>query len=277
MLTALLITLREGLEAALILAVVISFLTRMGEAGMRRYVWLGAWAAAGLSAAAGLLLYLLSGGLSGEVGEIFEIAMTVTAVGVLTYMVMWMRGHGGEVRGHLERKTEKAARAASPLALAALAFAAVGREGLETVLFLFASVSSGGFVATTAGGAAGLALAAVAGVGLYRGSSRLNIKVFFNVTGILLIIFAAGILSYALHEVEEIGLPSLLVEPVWDTGAVLSDEGGAGAVLKTLFGYTATPSLMQIAGYWTYLGLMCWLYLRPFSARRLAPADETGT
>ena len=277
MLTALLITLREGLEAALILAVVISFLTRMGEAGMRRYVWLGAWAAAGLSAAAGLLLYLLSGGLSGEVGEIFEIAMTVTAVGVLTYMVMWMRGHGGEVRGHLERKTEKAARAASPLALAALAFAAVGREGLETILFLFASVSSGGIVATTAGGAAGLALAAVAGVGLYRGSSRLNIKVFFNVTGILLIVFAAGILSYALHEVEEIGLPSLLVEPVWDTGAVLSDEGGAGAVLKTLFGYTATPSLMQIAGYWTYLGLMCWLYLRPYSARRLAPADETGT
>lgn len=276
MLTALLITLREGLEAALILAVVISFLTRMDAAGMRRYVWLGAWAAAGLSAAAGLLLYLLSGGLSGEVGEIFEIAMTVTAVGVLTYMVMWMRGHGGEVRGHLERKTEKAARAASPLALAALAFAAVGREGLETVLFLFASVSSGGFLATTAGGATGLALAAVAGVGLYRGSSRLNIKVFFNVTGILLIIFAAGILSYALHELEEVGLPSLLVEPVWDTGAVLSDEGGAGAVLKTLFGYTATPSLMQIAGYWTYLGLMCWLYLRPYSARRLSPADETG-
>lgn len=276
MLTALLITLREGLEAALILAVVISFLTRMDAAGMRRYVWLGAWAAAGLSAAAGLLLYLLSGGLSEEVGEIFEIAMTVTAVGVLTYMVMWMRGHGGEVRGHLERKTEKAARAASPLALAALAFAAVGREGLETVLFLFASVSSGGFLATTAGGATGLALAAVAGVGLYRGSSRLNIKVFFNVTGILLIIFAAGILSYALHELEEVRLPSLLVEPVWDTGAVLSDEGGAGAVLKTLFGYTATPSLMQIAGYWTYLGLMCWLYLRPYSARRLAPADETG-
>lgn len=276
MLTALLITLREGLEAALILAVVISFLTRMDAAGMRRYVWLGAWAAAGLSAAAGLLLYLLSGGLSGEVGEIFEIAMTVTAVGVLTYMVMWMRGHGGEVRGHLERKTEKAARAASPLALATLAFAAVGREGLETVLFLFASVSSGGFLATTAGGATGLALAAVAGVGLYRGSSRLNIKVFFNVTGILLIIFAAGILSYALHELEEVGLPSLLVEPVWDTGAVLSDEGGAGAVLKTLFGYTATPSLMQIAGYWTYLGLMCWLYLRPYSARRLSPADETG-
>lgn len=276
MLTALLITLREGLEAALILAVVISFLTRMDAAGMRRYVWLGAWAAAGLSAAAGLLLYLLSGGLSGEVGEIFEIAMTVTAVGVLTYMVMWMRGHGGEVRGHLERKTEKAARAASPLALAALAFAAVGREGLETVLFLFASVSSGGFLATTAGGATGLALAAVAGVGLYRGSSRLNIKVFFNVTGILLIIFAAGILSYALHELEEVGLPSLLVEPVWDTGAVLSDEGGAGAVLKTLFGYTATPSLLQIAGYWTYLGLMCWLYLRPYSARKMAPADETG-
>lgn len=274
MLTALLITLREGLEAALILAVVISFLTRMGETGLRRFVWLGAGSAAGLSAAAGLILFLLSGELSGEAGEVFEIAMTVVAVGVLTYMVMWMRGHGGEVRGKLQLKTEKAARAASPLALTVLAFAAVGREGLETVLFLFASVSSGGSVATAAGGAVGLVLAAAAGIGLYRGSSRLNIRVFFNVTGILLIIFAAGILSYALHELEEAGLPSLLVEPVWDTGSILSDDGGAGAVLKTLFGYEATPSLLQIAGYWSYLGLMFWLYLRPFSGRKLAAAEE---
>lgn len=274
MLTALLITLREGLEAALIIAVVISFLNRMGEGSRSRYVWLGAGAAAGLSAVAGVILFLVSGEMPEEAGEIFEIAVTVLAVGVLTYMVLWMRSHGSEVRGELEHKTRRAARAASPLALAALAFAAVGREGLETVLFLFASVSSSGVLETIGGGGIGIALAVAAGAGLYRGSSRLNIRLFFNVTGVLLIIFAAGILSSALHELEAAGLPAALVEPVWDSGGLLADDSGAGAVFKALLGYEASPSLVQIISYWSYIAVMAWLYIKPLAGQRLAAAGE---
>jgi high-affinity iron transporter len=189
-------------------------------------------------------------------------------------MIVWMRSHGGELKSGLEQRAGRALGASSPLALAALAFAAVGREGLETVLFLFASVSSAGLPATLIGGSAGLALAAAAGFALYQGSSRLNLKTFFAATGVLLIVFAAGIIAHVLGEAGELGLPAALTSPAWDTGAWLSDASGFGAVLKALFGYQAAPSLIQIIGYWAYLGAMAWLYLRPATRPHLVPAGE---
>lgn len=274
MLTALLITLREGLEAALVVAVVLSFLDRTGDKSRSRFVWMGAGGAISTSVAAGALLFLALGELSHEVGEVFELAVTLLAVAVLTYMILWMRSHGGEVKSGLERRTRKAVSAASPWALAGLAFAAVGREGLETVLFLFASISVEGAAATILGGAAGFGLAAAAGVALYRGSSRLNLRAFFGVTGILLIVFAAGIVCRELAGAGELGLPAALSAPVWNTSSWLSDESGAGAVLKTMFGYQAAPSPVQISGYLSYVAAMTWLYLRPPARGRLAAAHE---
>ena len=161
----------------------------------------------------------------------------------------------------------------TPLAVAALALAVWVRECLETVLVLFASVSSAGVAETLIGGGVGLALAAAAGFALYRGSSRLNLRTFFTFTGALLIVFAAGIIAHALGEAEGLGMPALLTAPVWDTGSWLDDTSGAGAVLKALFGYQAAPSLIQIFGYWSYIGAMAWFYLRPARGRRQAPAS----
>lgn len=274
MLTALLITLREGLEAVLVVAVVLSFLDRTGDKSRSRFVWMGVGGAISTSVAAGGLLFLALGELSHEVGEVFELAVTLLAVAVLTYMILWMRSHGGEMKSGLERRTRKAVSAASPWALAGLAFAAVGREGLETVLFLFASISVEGAAATILGGAAGFGLAAAAGVALYRGSARLNLKAFFGVTGILLIVFAAGIVCRELADAGELGLPAALAAPVWNTSSWLSDESGVGAVLKTMFGYQAAPSPVQIFGYLSYAAVMAWLYLRPPARGRLAAVHE---
>ncbi len=211
MLTALFITIREGLEAALIISLVLSFLKRAGEMAGSRFVWLGVGAAVATSVIAGVALFLAADELSGEVGEIFETSVTLLAVTILTYMIFWMRSHGGKLKGGLEQQAGHAMSASSPLALTVLAFAAMGREGLETVLFLFASASNAGLPETLVGGAAGLALAAAAGLALYRGSSRLNLKLFFRTTGILLIVFAAGIISHMLGDAGELDLPASLM------------------------------------------------------------------
>lgn len=272
MFSSLLITLREGLEAALILAIIISFLGRTGEGSRRRYVWLGAAGAAALSAVAGAALFAAGGSLPEEAAEVFEVAATFSAAILLTYMIVWMRNNGGGIKAGLESRV--GARAASPAALALLSFTAVGREGLETALFLFASAASASAAVTLTGGLAGLGLAAIAGAALYRGSLRLDLKVFFNVTGVLLILFAAGLISHSIHEVEEMGaVAAPLSEPLWDTGALLGHEEGPGAVLKSLFGYRSDPSLLQVLAYWSYLLMMAGLFFRP-GLSRLAGARE---
>lgn len=277
MLTAMLITLREGLEAALVIAVVASFLSRTGEAAARRFVWLGSALAGLLSLGAGAGLFLLAGEMSDEAGEAFGTAVTLIAVGVLTYMVLWMRRHGAGVKNELEEKVIRAAKAASPLALTVLAFTAVSREGLETVLFLFASSSTSGTAATVTGGVAGLLLAAAVGAGIYRGSSRLNMKTFFSLTGVLLIVLAAGVLGNALGELTN-GLPGFFARPLWNAGNWLGDGSGAGALLKSLLGYSSSPPLAQVLGYGLYLATMLWLYLRPRQQRQnLKPVAATET
>lgn len=270
MLSSLLITLREGLEAALIIAIVVSFLWRAGEGRLVRYAWAGVVAALLLSLVAGGFLFYFAGELGEEAAEVFEVAGTLLAVAVLTYMIIWMRNHGVGIKGGLERRTQLAVGASTPLAITLLAFVTVGREGLETALFLYAGASSSSVLSTIIGAVAGFSLAVLAGIAVYRGGSRLNLRLFFSVTGVLLILFGAGILSYSLHELGEMGvIPVALAAPLWDTGWLLGHDDGVGAILKSTFGYYATPSLIQVAGYWSYLGTMLWLFFRPLGKRRV--------
>lgn len=277
MFSAMLITFREGLEAALIIAVVISLLDRFGEKKLVRAVWAGAGAAVALSLAGGIVLFTLAGEAAEEAGEMFEILVVFGSVFLLTYMILWMRKNGRDAQARLLQKTGQAARAASPFALGALAFAAVGREGLETVLFLLAGASSEGSIGMVAGGLAGLSLAIGTGVIFYKGSLKINLSTLFKVTGVLLIIFAAGFLGHALGELEELGWMPALFEPAWDSSGILADSGGVGGVLKSLLGYDASPSIAQMAGYWTYLAIMMTLFLRPArSARPVRQASESA-
>lgn len=266
MFSAMLVTFREGLEAALIIAVLISLLDRFGEKRLTRAVWVGAGAAVAVSLVSGVVIFALAGEAVEEVGEIFEILVVFGAVLLLTYMILWMKKNGRGAQERLVRKSSEAAQSASPLALGALAFAAVGREGLETVLFLLAGTGPAGSLSMVAGGLAGLSLAVGAGIIFYRGSLRIDLSALFKVTGVLLIIFAAGFLGHSLGELGETGWWPSFFGPVWDSGGSLPDESGLGAALKSLFGYDASPSIAQIAGYWSYLVIMMWLFLRPIKA-----------
>lgn len=263
MFSAMLVTFREGLEAALIIAVLISLLDRLEEKRLVRSVWFGAGAAAVVSLVSGVLMFTLAGDAFEEAGEVFEILVVSGAVFLLTYMILWMKKNGREAQASLVRKSTEAVRTASPLALAALAFAAVGREGLETVLFLLAGTGPGGSLSMVAGGLAGLSLAIGVGIIFYRGSLRIDLSALFKLTGVLLIVFAAGFLGHSIGELGETGWWPSFFEPAWDTSGILPDISGLGAALKSLFGYDASPSIAQMTGYWSYLACMMWLFLRP--------------
>jgi len=200
MLSALLITLREGFEAALLIGILLAAVRRGG--GSSRSIWIGAAAAAGVSLIAGAALFASGRELTGTSEQLFEAGAALIAAGFLTWMLFWMRDHAA---GSASRLSERAgaALATGGAALAWLAFAAVVREGFETALFLFAAPGEGGFAAVL-GALAGLAVATALGVAVYRGASRLDLGLFFKITGALLVVFAAYLLFGAVGELGEI-------------------------------------------------------------------------
>lgn len=263
MVSSFLITLREGLEAALIVGLVLAAVRKAGARQMVRSVWYGAGAAVGLSLAAGLGFGLTVGSLPDDVGEAVEGATSLAAVGVLTLMIFWMRRQARYMVADIDAKVSAAAGLGSGWALGLLAFAAVLREGLETALFLFAALTSTGTAAGAGGAVLGLVGAVAVGYALYRGSIRLDLGKFFWATGALLLVLGAGLLAYGIHELQEFGLLPAVVEHVWDTNGILNEKVGWGALLKGLVGYNGDSSLVEVAAYWAYLLSVGFLFLRP--------------
>ncbi len=274
MLSSFVITLREGLEAALIVALVLAAVRKAGAVRLVRSVWFGVGAGAGLSLAAGLVLTLTLGSLPEHVEEIFAGVASLLAVAVLTFMVFWMRSHSGEMAKDLDHRVAGAAGIGSGWAVGTLAFAAVAREGLETALMLFGSFGSSTAVAAGVGSIAGLVVAIVLGYGLNRGTVHLDLRKFFWATGAVLVIFGAGLLATGLHELQEAGILPTLVQPVWNMNGVLDESAGVGAFLKGLVGYNGAPSLVEVVAYWVYLGVAGYLFVRP---RHVKPAPGATT
>ncbi len=271
MLTSLVITLREGLEAALIVGIILAYLAKTHRAELSRYAWLGVGAAVLVSIAAGAAIYVTAGDLSGRGEQLFEGSAMLLAAGVLTWMIFWMRKEAINVRSSLQSRIDLKLADGSWVGLAALAFVAVAREGIETVLFLFAAsrTAESPFWATT-GGLIGLALAVAIGYVLYRGTARLNLRTFFNVTSVIMIVFAAGMLSHGVHEFVEAGALPGIVAPLWNTGAFLPDESGFGRLLASLLGYSSDPSLTEVVSWGLYLGGAFAGYLVPRNRQKLA-------
>jgi high-affinity iron transporter len=267
-----LITLREGLEAALIVGILLAYLARTGNLARKGAVWTGVGLAVVMSVLAGAVIFVTAGELEGRPEQLFEGTATLTAATVLTYMIFWMRKQAINLRAHLQAQVDAALRSGSLLALGMLAFAAVGREGIETALFMFAAARTATPVAATVGGLLGLGGAVVLGFLLYRGTYRLNLRAFFNVTSVLLLFFAAGLLAHGIHEFQEAGLVAPVVEHLWSTNRVLDNGSTVGSFLRALLGYNAEPSLTEVAVYALYLVLVGWGYFRPPSARELSMA-----
>jgi high-affinity iron transporter len=256
---SLLLALREGLEAALIIGIVLGVLKRMRQSDRAPAVWWGTVAAVVVSIATGIGLYSVGVVLEGAAEEIFEGAAMLLAAGILTWMIFWMQRQGRAIREHLEEGVRRAARApkrGQTWALFSLAFLAVVREGIELALFLTAASFSTTAGATLVGALIGLAGAVVAGWLLFASTARLDVGRFFQVTSLLLILFAAGLVAHGVHEFNEVGWIPPVVEHVWDLNPVLDEDSTVGSILKALVGYNGNPSLTEVlayVGYWVVI------------------------
>lgn len=276
MVSSLVITLREGLEAALIVGILLAYLTRVGRKDRVGSVWLGVGVAVLASVGVGAAIFLTVGALEGRAEQIFEGVALLLAVGVLSYMIRWMHRQARDFRGNLQRQVASALSGGSRFGLAALAFLVVVREGLETVLFLFGSTRTSSAEVALLGGLVGLALATAIGYGLYRGGLHLDLSTFFTATGLVLVVFAAGMLAYGIHEFVEAGLIPAIVDPVWDVNPILSDKSTVGLFLKALLGYNGNPALTEVAAYVAYLGVMLRPYLRRAGASESAALRQAA-
>jgi high-affinity iron transporter len=261
--------LREGVEAALIVAIICAYLARTGNREHFTRVFAGAGAAIALSAVLGVILFVSVGELPSPFEQLFEAATLLAAAAVVTWMLFWMRRQARTVKGELQAAVDKALHQGSVTALAALAFVAVIREGLETSLFLVGQANSAdqGAIWVLIGALVGLAVAALLGVGFYQGSRRINLATFFRWTGVALIFIAAGLLSSAVHELIEIGVIPFGTQTLFDLSAVLphEQEGGSlvGQFLRALFGYSATPEATTFVVWLAYVVTVLTLFLRP--------------
>ena len=252
MLAAALITFREGLEAALIVGIVLGYLVRIGQARQLRYAWAGVFAAVLVSVVATLGLQVVGASLEEPYEQIFEGSMMLLAVVILTWMIFWMRYQGRFMKRELEHQVQSTLATGATLGIFGLAFVAVFREGIETALFLSASAFASDAAATWMGSIIGLGLAIAAGYAVYVMSVRLDLRKFFDVTSVLLLIFAAGLFAHALHEFQEIGWLPILTQQAWNLQNVLANDSTLGSVLRALVGYNDSPTMLEVVGYVMY-------------------------
>ena len=281
--SGLLTGLREGVEAALIVSIVITYLVKTGNGAHASKIWIGTGLAVIVSIAMGLVIFTTVGSLNEPYEQIFEGSTLLLAAGVVTWMLFWMRRQAAGVKGALQAAVDRVVAAGGAWGLALLAFTAIIREGVETSLFLVGQATS----ATTALGSSsaasvvvgafvGLGIAVVIGYALYRGSRRLNLAVFFRWTGIALVFIAAGLLSNAVHEFTEIGFlgSGPWTRAAFDLSGVLSHDNGIGSFLRAIFGYSANPEILTLVIHVGYIVAVLALYLRPTPPR--APAAPTA-
>jgi high-affinity iron transporter len=267
--SGLLTGLREGVEAVLIVSIVLAYLAKTGNARHFGRIWLGVTTAVAVSLVAGVAIFASVGALEEPYEQIFEGATLLLATAVVTWMLFWMRRQSASVSGELRAAVDRALTEGSLWALTGLAFVAVIREGIETSLFLVGQASAAGQGTETGaasvllGALAGLLVAVVLGAGFYQGTRRINLGAFFRWTGIGLIFIAAGLLSVAIHEFIEIGAIAIGTGTVYDLSAVLPHREGIGQFLRALLGYSSKPEATTLAVHVAYLVVILGLYLRP--------------
>jgi high-affinity iron transporter len=265
MIAALLISFREGLEAALIIGIILVYLRKIGAVrSMSRYVWIGILAAIFLSIGLAAILQIVGLELEGQLEKIFEGVTMLLAAGILTWMIFWMRRQSRFIKSSLEHHVHAATRAGDIWGLIGVAFLSVFREGVETALFLSAAAFASDGIGTLLGASLGLLAAAIAGYLIYMSTSCLNLRQFFNVTSLLLLLFAAGLIAHGIHEFQEAGLLITFKEHIWDTNTILDENSPLGELLKTLVGYNGNPSLLEVIAYWSYwvlilVGIRVWV------------------
>jgi high-affinity iron transporter len=276
MVASFLLSLREGLEAALIIGIVLAALRKMDRAYLSTPVWQGLFAAIGVSILTGLGLTWMGLEFEGTLEAVFEGSMMLLAAVLLTWMIVWMRRQSASMHKEIEFSVARAAAGQdNRWALFWLSFLAVGREGVELVLFLTAVQMTTDVFQTLLGTLLGLSTAIVLGWMLFASSKRISLRMFFNVTNVLLVFFAAGLLAHGVHEFNEVGIIPPVIEHVWNINSILDEKQPAGQLLTALFGYNGNPSLTEVFAYVAYFAgaLALWRKLSP--APVLKPASSS--
>ena len=246
MFSSFLIGLREGLEAALIVAILVAYLVRTSNGHALSRMWMGVGAAIGLSVLLGLGLTFVEDNLTDQTAKVFAGVTSLLAVGLITWMIFWMALNARTIKAHLHGEMDRALKT-STLAVAMVAFFAVVREGLETAIFLWVGIRATGDALTSVVGALiGLTVAVILGFFMYKGAVRLNLTALFTWTGALLVIVAGGILRYAIHEFQEVGWLPGMENTAIDVSATIDPDGVAGTLLRGLLSLSPTMSWFEV-------------------------------
>ncbi len=253
MIAGALITIREGLEAFLIVGILLGYLTKTKRIQFNIHVWIGAVAALIVSALLAIIFQYMAFQFEGTSAEIFEVVVAMLAVGVLTWMVLWMQRQSRGVKGELEQKADEAISSGQAFALGSLAFVSVLREGVETALFLSAMLVTSRDMLLFPGAILGLVIAAAITYLLFRSAVRLNLRNFFVVTGIFLILIAAGLIGHSVMALQDIGWLPIGTTIAWNLQAIISNDGLAGRLLHAFFGYEAAPTFLMVVAYALYV------------------------
>lgn len=270
MLANFLIGLREGLEAGLIVGILVAYLNKLGRRDILPRLWLGIGIAIGISLAVGAILTWGPYGLSFQAQEILGGGLSILAVGLVTWMIFWMAQHSRGLKGELQSKLD-AAIAGTGMGIVVVGFVSVGREGVETALFIWASVSStGNAVVGTIGAVLGILVSVVIAYLIYRGLVRINLSRFFLWTGLFLIVVAAGVLSYGVGDLQEAGVIPGFGQPAFSVAGIIPPSSWYGIVLAGLFNYTAEPTWARLVAWALYLAVVTPIFLR----RATAPAPR---
>ena len=268
-----LIGLREGLEAALVVVILIAFLVKTDRRWALRYVWSGGGAAVALSVVIGAVLTFGTSGLDDRTAELVGGLASLLAVVLVTGMIFWMRSVGRRFAGELTGKLDRALDA-GPFAIAAVAFLGVGREGLESALFFYATVESAGEtgIAPALGWVVGIGAAVALGIAIYLGAVRIDLAQFFRWTGVGLVIVAAGILAYAVHELQEAGvLPGENVY-AFDLRSTIDPTSPLAMVVRGILNLRPRMAVLEIGAWAAYLVVVLPLFLRGVGRRPTATA-----
>lgn len=269
MIPSFVVTLREGVEASLIIGIIAAFLVREGRTDALRQMWIGVGIAIALCTAVGVGLRILGNELPEKQQEALATVIALVAVAAVTYMIVWMRRHARGIKATLEGETASALATGSTLALVAMAFLAVLREGFETSVFLLAAFQDASdTVAAGAGAVLGLAVAIAIGLGLYRGGVRINLSRFFRLTGLVLVFVAAGLLASAAHTAEEAGWLSALQGQAMDLTWLVKEDTVVGSLLTGMLGLRPEPVVAEVLAYVLYAVPMTLYVLWPQRLRR---------
>lgn len=281
MLATYLLSLREGLEAALIIGIVLGAVSKIRRKDLVPAVWLGALLAIGVSIFTAIILTTFGMSLEDPGEAIFEGITMLVAAGILTWMIFWMSKQSRFLKSELESGVNKAAASTGMRAVFGLAFVAVVREGVELALFVTAA-----FFATTPGNLNNdiiqTLIGTILGVGtavllswtLFATTVRLDLRRFFQVTGLLLILFAAGLVAHGVHEFNEVGWIPSMIEHVWNMDSIISQSSILGQLLQTLFGYNSSPALTEMIAYFGYIAVVAYLWRRENTVTVKATAES---